>query len=1123
MADVLRLSAVARPVIDSCLRFCNVRSGIFLLVLCMILCGSWRGNAAQAQSATSTTLVIASGTGPATSVASGSVVTLTASVTTASAPVKIGQVNFCDASVAYCTDIHRIGTAQLTSAGTAVIKFQPGLGSHSYKAIFAGTNSCLGSTSAAAALSVTGTAPTTTLLQTSSPSSGTYDLTATVSGFGSAALTGSISFTNLSDASAVLGTATLSAGTAGLNFLELQNIGAPNIAPGGGAAVGIATADFNGDGISDLAVLNSGTSSTAAGSVTVLLGSGGGNFKAVAANPATGQGSGVIVTADFNGDGIPDIAVANGTTNNITVLLGNGDGTFAATPNSPATGSGPNAMIASDFNGDGIPDLAIVNGTSNTLTILLGNGDGSFTPTTNTQQTGAAPYFIATADFNGDGIADLALLNSDGGTDTLTIYLGNGAGGFTLVTTGPGAGTAAAAIAIADFNGDGIPDIAIENYVVNGAGLDSTVTVTVSVLQGNGDGTFQAESGVSFQSQSASADALLVADFNNDGIPDVAVDLLSQAEVRFPNSVAVLLGTGSSMFTTTAISSETGLFPAPLIAGDFNGDGIPDLATPFHDQTVFDPGSVNLLVTFDQTATATASGIALPPSSGMNEVVANYPGDSNFSASASAPVSLTALAGPATISVTSSIASPISYGTSITFTATLTGAGATPTGTVTFYDGSGQLAASQLQNGVATYTSANFSVGTHSIAAQYAGDANYTSGTSSVFPLVVKPANANVTITPSSSSLSTAQSLNVTVTVSGAAGSPSPTGTVILSGGGINAASPSYASAPMTLVSGSATFTVSGAALGAGQDTLVAAYTPDATSAGLYAASSGRTVVIVTGTGAPTLTITPSATSITNQQSLTVAVAIAGISGSPAPTGAITLTSGSYSAQMTLPNAAFSISAGTLSAGSNTLTAAYSGDGLYMASSGTATVNVSDVVVSATTPSPVTPGSSTTSTITLNTGSSYSGTLNLSCSLTTPPANAQSLPTCTLNPAAATVMTGATATTSLTVKTTAAATALLQPFDRLRGMGGGGLALAGLVMLGTSLRRRRWLSVLAMLAIGISGAGIGCGGNGNGSGSPNPPPTTAATTAGSYVFTVTATDSTNSSITASSTVSVMVQ
>ena len=94
---------------------------------------------------TSTTLAITSGTRLATSVTSGSVVTLTASVTATSVPVKVGQVSFSDASVAGCTDIHGIGTAQLTSAGTAVIKFQPGFGSHSDNALFAWTNSYLGS------------------------------------------------------------------------------------------------------------------------------------------------------------------------------------------------------------------------------------------------------------------------------------------------------------------------------------------------------------------------------------------------------------------------------------------------------------------------------------------------------------------------------------------------------------------------------------------------------------------------------------------------------------------------------------------------------------------------------------------------------------------------------------------------------------------------------------------------------------------------------------------------------------------------------------------------------------------------------------------------------------------
>jgi len=504
----------------------------------------------------------------------------------------------------------------------------------------------------------------------------------------------------------------------------------------------------------------------------------------------------------------------------------------------------------------------------------------------------------------------------------------------------------------------------------------------------------------------------------------------------------------------------------------------------------------------------------------MGEVVASYPGDGNFNTSTSAPVSLTAPAGPATISVTSSIGSPIPYGTSITLTATIAGAGATPTGTVTFYDGSGQLAASQLQNGVATYSSVNFSVGSHSIVVQYAGDANYTPGTSSVLTLVVKPGYPNVTITPSLSSISTAQSLSVTINVSGAAGNPGPTGTVTLSTGGVNTVSPSYTSTPATLVNGSATFMISGTSLGAGQDTLAAAYTPDAASAGLYTTNTASTQVLVTGTDAPGMTVTPSATLITNQQSLNVAVTVAETSGSPSPTGIITLTSGSYSAQMTLPNAAFTVPPGALNTGPNTLKASYTGDGTYTASSGTATVNVSEVVVSAAAPSPVAPGNSATSTITLNTGSSYSGTLNLSCSLTTSPASAQSPPTCALNPATVTVATGATATASLAVKTTAATTALMQPSDKLLGMGEGGLALAGLVMLGTSFRRRRWLSVLALLAISISCAGIGCSGGGS---NPNPTPTTAATTAGSYVFTVTAMDATNNIITASSTVSITVQ
>jgi hypothetical protein len=1116
-----------------CLDLTDAWSVLLILPLIAVACGTWETGFAQTRTATSTTLSLTSGIGPVTTVTSGSVVTLTASVTTTSALVTVGQVNFCDASVAYCTDIHLIGTAQLTSAGTAVIKFQPGLGSHSYRAVFAGANSYSSSSSTASPLSVTGPTPTTTTIQTASTSTGSYNLTTTVSGFGSTAPTGSISFTDISDSNTILGSAPLSAGTAGLNFVTL-----PNVPTGQGANgvenTGIVAGDFNNDGILDLAVLDGGMYGGTSGSIAVLLGTGGGNFHTVINNSATGEDSVAIVSADFNGDGIPDLAVADGLTDTVRIQLGNGDGTFSPSPTSPATGNGPNFMIAADFNDDGIPDLAVVNGTDNDITILLGKGDGTFTPTANSQQTGSAPYFVATADFNGDGIPDLAVLNNNSGTDTLTIYLGTGTGGFTLVTTGPGTGTAAAAIAVGDFNGDGVPDIAIANSVVGGMAFPySTATVTVSVLQGNGDGTFQQETGVSFQSVTgAPADALLTADFNNDGNADLAVDLTSGDSIRAPNYVTVLLGNGSSTFTTTAISSETGLAPAPLVTGDFNGDGVSDLANVAHSGED-GPGFVNILLSANQTATATANEITLPPSTGTGLVVASYPGDSNFSASMSTSATLTAPAGTATVGVTSSAANPVPDGALVTITASVTGAGLTPTGMVTFYDSSGQLAASQLQNGVATYTSTAFSVGSHSIVVQYAGDANYTPSTSPVLTLTVEPGSATVTITPSSTTITTAQSLGVTVNVGGSVGNPPPTGTVILTGGNTSLISNTYTSSPATLVNGNATFMIPPSSLYGYDVILVATYKPDAASAGLYAGSGAETRVIVTGAQIPAVNVTPSATSITNQQSVNVTVTVAGTSGYQGPTGAITLTSGSYSVQMALPYAppatnpavTFTIPGDSLSEGSNTLTAAYTGDATYVVSSGTATITVSPVVLAVPAPSPVAPGSSATATVTVTTGSAYSGTVNLSCKLSTSPLSAQSLPTCSLDPTTLTVAADASKTTTITVNTTAASAALVWPLNELRSIGQGGLALAGLLMFGTSLRRRGWLSVLALIAIAVGFAAIGCGGKGGGGGgSPSPTPSpTAATTAGAYVFTVTATDSTNSGIIFSSTVNVTVQ
>jgi hypothetical protein len=271
--------------------------------------------------------------------------------------------------------------------------------------------------------------------------------------------------------------------------------------------------------------------------------------------------------------------------------------------------------------------------------------------------------------------------------------------------------------------------------------------------------------------------------------------------------------------------------------------------------------------------------------------------------------------------------------------------------------------------------------------------------------------------------------------------------------------------------------------------------------------------VAAVGTATPTLTVTPSATAITNLQTDTIAVRVAGASGQATPTGTITLSSGSYSAQQTLsPGAAsFTIPAGTLASGADTLTAAYSGDAAYAsASSKSAIITVAQVVPTTTSIAAVSPGANATSAVTLTAGSNYSGTMNLSCALSASPVGAQSLPTCSLSVPSVTLSSGGNATATLTVATTAGSTAALDLRDGLRRrlFGFGGLLAAISVLCLLPSKRRRLPGLLMVLAFTMLTLGIsGCGGGGS---SQSSPPATPATTAGSYTFTVTATDSASS-------------
>ena len=530
--------------------------------------------------------------------------------------------------------------------------------------------------------------------------------------------------------------------------------------PAGQNPYAVATGDFNGDGKPDLAVVNSNCANGCSPStVSILLGNGDGTFEAPTQfTTGTNTDPFAVATADLRGIGKLDLVTADYGSAQVSIMLGNGDGTFAA-PVFYAVGSQPASVAIGDFNGDGKPDLAVTNFLSNNVSILLSNGDGTFKPAVN-YTTGLGPTAVAIADFNGDKNLDLVVVNETSNNEnenSVSILLGNGDGTFKAgVPYLIGTGGNPLSVATGDFNGDGFIDLAVADYL----------TQKVSVLLGNGDGTFQA---VKFYATGANPSSVVSGDFNGDGKIDLA--LTSVPLNPSPgNLVSLLLGNGDGTFQSPKLFG-TGSQAYSAVVGDFDQGGALDLAV--------------------------ANGM-----SNSVSVLLNTQGT--------------------LIGLTSS-GSPSFYGQSVTFNATVAASVKSlvaPTGTVTFMNGSTVLGSGTLTDGAVSVTTSVLPTGTDTVSATYSGDSNFQAHTVSIIQTVQAPSGTTTAL--SSNSNSGAPTLTLTATVTSTAGTPA--GTVNFMDG-----SSQLGSAPLN---GSAIATYTTSALTDGMHSITAVYMGDTTFAG---------------------------------------------------------------------------------------------------------------------------------------------------------------------------------------------------------------------------------------------------------------------------------------------------
>jgi Bacterial Ig-like domain (group 3)/FG-GAP-like repeat/RTX calcium-binding nonapeptide repeat (4 copies) len=630
-----------------------------------------------------------------------------------------------------------------------------------------------------------------------------------------------------------------------------------------------------------------------------------------------------ISASDFNGDGLKDLAKTDGNANTVSVWLANGLGGFALAAGSPfATGStGPNTTSVADFNLDGRADLAVTH-YNGSLSILLGNGAGGFAaaPGSPFSVSGTNSWEGAIGDFNGDGRPDVVVNNYS--SNTISIMLGDGAGSMSLATGSPFAsgGSGAYSTAVADFNGDGRSDLS----VVHRGGQ-------VAIFLGNGAGGFAAASGSPFGSGAATSRGITAGDFNGDGRQDIATANSGS------NNVSVFLGSGTGTFAMAPGSPFTtgGSRPYSIVAAEINGDTKLDLAVVNQSSGTVSVMQGNGLGAFSHI---TNSPFSLGATFSFCATAADLNGDgkTDLAGINGTPTNIFVLMNgyPTTTTLSSSGTTSVA-GQNVTFTATVapgSGLAGLPTGTFTFLDGTTVLQSVAVgANGSATFTTSALAVGSHSIKAIYSdtATATYQGSKSAVVTQTVNKADTTTALATSGSPLPVGQTVALTATVT--ANSPStvtPTGIVSFFDG-VTLLGTS------TLSGGVATLSTSNLSVGAHSITAILN-----SSTNFNASPTSNAVSQVITPAATTVNLGGSGSPSTYGQSVMFTAMInVTAPGTGTPNGTVTFYDGATLLDtVNVAGGVATFVTSKLNAGSHNITAVYNGSGSYSASPASNTV-----------------------------------------------------------------------------------------------------------------------------------------------------------------------------------------